>query len=527
MIRTRFAPSPTGYLHVGGLRTALYNYLYAKNNNGTFILRIEDTDQKRFVEGATQHLIDMMNWAGLEYDEGPGKEAKFGPYIQSERTETYRKYAQELLDKKAAYRCFCTQERLDEMRLNQEKQKKAPMYDRHCLYLTEEEIQKKLDEGAPFVIRQKVPSSEIVKFDDRIRGKVSFAGNTIDDQVLIKSDGFPTYHLANVVDDHLMEVTHVIRGEEWLPSTPKHILLYNAFGWQHPEFAHIPLLLNKDRSKLSKRQGDVSVEEYIKKGYSKEAIINFIAFLGWHPGGAEENEIFTLEDLSSQFTLEKVHKAGAIFDLEKLEWFNWQWNRKKYHEKLSSIAKEIDPKVSIANPKKGEFVYTFENKEKQSAFFIKKAETLLEICKDYIDEKYKSNEEILNKALVTVEEKILRNPKEINENISFYFEIGEYEKELLTHEKMNVNFEMAKTALEKSLEVLENLSDFDSEEKIQEALLKLVEKLGVKNGQILWPMRSALTGLQFSPGVFEIISVLGKEETLKRIKKGLSKLENQ
>lgn len=527
MVRTRFAPSPTGYLHIGGLRTALYNYLYAKKTNGTFILRIEDTDQKRFVEGAREHLIKMMKWAGLNFEEGPEVGGDFGPYIQSERNELYKKYAQELLEKKAAYRCFCTQERLDKMRAQQEKQKKAPMYDRHCLYLSEEEIQKKLDEGIPFVIRQKIPSGEVIKFDDHIRGKVSFAAKTLDDQILLKSDGFPTYHLANVVDDHLMEITHVIRGEEWLPSTPKHILLYQAFGWKHPEFAHIPLLLNKDRTKLSKRQGDVSVEEYIKKGYSKEAIINFIAFLGWHPGGAEENEIFTLEELGKQFSLEKVHKAGAIFDIEKLEWFNWQWNRKKYHDKLKKIAQEIDANVTIENPKKGEFIYKFDNKSKQQDFFNKRAELLLELCQKYLDDTFKNNKEILHKALITVEEKILKNPKDINDYLGFYFKQEEYDKELLTHEKMKVDFEIAKKSLENALETLKKLENFDSEEEIQQTLITLVQKMRIKNGQLLWPIRSALTGLQFSPGVFEIIWVLGKEETLNRIKKALSKLENQ
>ncbi len=477
MVRTRFAPSPTGYLHIGGLRTALYNYLYAKKNNGTFILRIEDTDQKRFVEGATEHLIKMIKWAGLEYAEGPDKDGQFGPYIQSERTEIYQKYAQELLDKKAAYRCFCTQTRLDEMRSRQEKQKKAPMYDRHCLYLSEEEIQKKLDEGVPFVIRQKIPSAEIVKFDDHIRGKVSFAAKTLDDQILLKSDGFPTYHLANVVDDHLMKITHVIRGEEWLPSTPKHILLYKAFGWEPPEFAHIPLLLNKDRTKLSKRQGDVSVEDYIKKEYLKEAIINFIALLGWHPGSAEENEIFTLEELSSKFSLEKVHKAGAIFDIEKLEWFNWQWHRKNHHENLKKIALEIDPNVSIENPKKGEFAYIFKDRSKQKEFLNRRAKLLFKLCEKYLDEKYKSDKEFLNKTLLTVEEKILKNPKDINGYIKFYFEPEEYKKDLLTHEKMKVDFDMAKKALKNSLTSLENLEKFESEDEIQRALLELVQKM--------------------------------------------------
>jgi len=492
MVRTRFAPSPTGYLHVGGLRTALYCYLFAKHNKGKFLLRIEDTDQERYVEGALENLIKTLDWIGITYDEGPkidGSETgDFGPYVQSKRTDIYKKYANELIEKGHAYRCFCTKERLEEMRTKQAEKKEAPMYDRKCLDLPESEIQEKLKEGIPFVVRQKMPY-ELLKFKDLIRGNVQFDGKTIDDQVLVKSDGFPTYHLANVVDDHLMEITHVIRGEEWLPSTPKHIALYKAFGWTSPEFAHLPLLLNADRSKLSKRQGDVAVEDYIKKGYLREAIINFAAFLGWNPGKGEEKEIFSLKELEDVFSLENVHKAGAIFNLEKLDWFNWRWR------------KELLP----------------ENEEE-------KLEILYDTCKDCISDKYKQDKKFLYRIIKTVEEKILKDPKETEANIKFYFELPEYDISLLTHEKMKVDLSQAKISLQECLKDLEKLDKWE-ESSIQETLLNTVTRLGLKNGQILWPLRSALTGLQFSPGAFEVAYVLGKDETLKRISTALNKLK--
>lgn len=494
MVRTRFAPSPTGYLHVGGLRTALYCYLFARKNRGTFVLRIEDTDQERFVPGAMENLISTLHWVGLTYDEGP--------YIQSKRTEIYLENAKKLIDSGHAYRCFCTKERLDTMRAEQTKQKLAPMYDRKCLELSQAEIKTNLEAKTPFVIRQKMPY-ESIEFTDLVRGKVQFEGKNIDDQVLVKSDGFPTYHLANVVDDHYMEITHVIRGEEWLPSTPKHIALYEAFGWNHPEFAHLPLLLNADRTKLSKRQGDVAVEDYIKKGYSKEAIINFVAFLGWNPGGGEEKEIYTLEELVEAFSLEKVHKAGAVFNLEKLDWFNWRWRKEKYLKELDQIAKELDPS---------------ENEEK---FLLKRGEKLYEIAKSHLSESH-SQEQFL-KPLVTVEEKVLKEPQEIQSHINFYFQLPEYDKELLTHQKMGVDLNWAKISLTETLKDLEQLEDW-SISSLKETLAETVNRLGVKNGQVFWPLRSALSGLSFSPGVFELCWALGKKETLNRINLALQKL---
>lgn len=519
MVRTRFAPSPTGYLHIGGLRTALYNYLFAKKQQGTFVLRIEDTDQKRFIEGATEHLIETLKKVGLDYDEGTDKEGSCGPYIQSQRTEIYRKYCQELVDKHAAYHCFCTPERLEEMRTIQAQQKKAPMYDRACLNLTPEQIDQKKTEGIPFVIRQLIPHNEKISFNDLIRGDVNFDTATIDDQVLMKSDNFPTYHLANVIDDHLMEITHVIRGEEWLPSTPKHLLLYRAFGWAPPNFAHIPLLLNKDKSKLSKRQGDVSVESYLEKGYSPEAILNFIALLGWHPGDGAEEEIFTLEDLIEKFSLERVHKAGAIFDLEKLNWFNFHWAKTKHFDLLEDLAEQLDPAFQMETNQKGEKVFKFTDQSKANEFSLKRGELLLQKCEKNIPSPFLQKRNLLLKALVTVEEKVLKNPMDVTDQISFYFDQKPLNKDMIFNPKMKVTEEVGKQALSESLSALTILpaEKLDSTDIICRELIGLAEKLGLKNGQLLWPLRVALTHEQFSPGVFELIWALGKEESIKRI----------
>ncbi|MFH1533905.1 MAG: glutamate--tRNA ligase [Nitrospirota bacterium] len=485
MIKTRFAPSPTGYLHVGGLRTALYCYLFARKNKGKYLLRIEDTDQERYVEDAEESLIKTLEWVGLHHDEGP--------FRQSERTEIYKEHAQKLIDSGHAYRCFCSKERLDEMREKQMQRKQATMYDRKCADLPESEVKAKMEAGESFVIRQKMPYTTI-KFKDLVRGNVQFDGKTVDDSVLMKSDGFPTYHLANVVDDHLMEITHVIRGEEWLPSTPKHIALYNAFGWEIPEFAHLPLLLNQDKTKLSKRQGDVAVEDYIKKGYSKEAITNFVAFLGWNPGGGEEKEIYTLKELEEVFSLEKVHKAGAVFNIEKLDWFNWRWEKENFAKETANMTPE------------------------------QKAEKLLKKCEQYLSPDQKKDKEKLLKAVLIVEEKILKDPKETATNIDFYFNLPEYNKELLTHEKMMVDFNQALLALEKAQEDLQKLDNW-TKESLKQTLLETVQALGAKNGQVFWPLRSALTGVQFSPGVFESAWILGKEETLNRIETAINKLK--
>lgn len=322
-VRVRFAPSPTGYLHVGGLRTALYNYLFARHHRGVFILRIEDTDQMRFVEGAMENLLSTLAWVGIDHDEGPGREGECGPYIQSQRLDLYRSHASLLLAADKAYPCFCTPEVLEAMRQAQIAAKQPPMYDRRCRNLSADDVQQRVDAGEPHVLRMKIPLFGEMQFHDVIRGDITINMRVLDDQVLVKSDGFPTYHLANVVDDHHMRISHIIRGEEWLPSTPKHILLYQAFGWEPPLFAHLPLLLNPDRSKLSKRQGDVAVEDYKAKGYEPDALVNFVALLGWNT--SDEQEIFSREELIEKFSLERVGKAGAVFDVEKLNWMNGQY----------------------------------------------------------------------------------------------------------------------------------------------------------------------------------------------------------
>ncbi|MCK5742570.1 MAG: glutamate--tRNA ligase, partial [Chlorobi bacterium] len=342
-VRVRFAPSPTGFLHVGGLRTALYNYLFAKHHKGTCVLRIEDTDRTRFVENATENLIDALKWAGIEFDESLVEGGDYGPYVQSERFDLYREHAEILIKNGAAYYAFDTPDELTAMRERRKKEGGAFQYDRDTMRnqmtLGDEECKRLLDAGEAHVIRLKIPHDKSIDFSDMIRGNVSMPGKDVDDQILIKSDGFPTYHLANVVDDHLMKISHVIRGEEWLPSTPKHVLLYDAFGWDRPEFAHLPLLLNQDKSKLSKRTGSVGVEEFRTDGYFKDAFVNFVALLGWNP--TADREIYDIEELIELFNIEKVNKAGAVFDRKKLEWMNFEYLKKMDTQELVNLLKPI------------------------------------------------------------------------------------------------------------------------------------------------------------------------------------------
>lgn len=498
-VRVRFAPSPTGYLHIGGLRTALYNYLFAQKNKGVFALRIEDTDRTRYVEGAVESLIKSLEWADLNWSEGPklnsetGTESssypgvkeigEFGPYIQSERLEIYKKFAEQLVAEGKAYYCFCEPKRLEEMREQQVKDKKAPMYDRYCLHnLSVEQINEKLKENCPATIRLKVPKDETIVFEDIVRGKVSFSTNTIDDQVLLKSDGFPTYHLANVVDDHLMNITQVIRGEEWLPSTPKHILLYRAFGWEEPQFAHIPLLLNPDKTKLSKRQGDVAVEDYVKKGYLKEAIINFVAMLGWNPGEGSTQEIFSMEQLIEKFELSKVHKAGAVFDIKKLDWINSQYIKKLSDEEL------LENAMPFLEQK--EFFVNASGERKTNAYLQK---------------------------VLTIEKERLAKFSEAGEENRFFFEDVACQKEMLAW-KTNTD-EQTIESLEKAKEILSSIEGNNWE--LKEIENKLLEAAGEKRGDLLWPLRVALTAASKSPSPFEVAWVLGKEESLKRIRKAL------
>ena len=473
-VRVRFAPSPTGYLHVGGLRTALYNYLFARHNKGKMILRIEDTDRTRFVEGATENLIKYLEWAGIQFDEGPHKGGEFGPYVQSERFDLYKKYAMELISRGQAYYAFDSTEELEAMRKRIQDAGGFYKYDRLAMRnqftLGERETQKLIERGEPYVIRLKVPYDQNVEFQDVIRGLVSVKGEEIDDQVLLKSDGFPTYHLANVVDDHLMKITHVIRGEEWLPSTPKHVLLYQAFGWECPVFAHLPLLLNKDKSKLSKRQGDVAVEDYVSKGYFKDALVNFIALLGWNP--TSDREIYSMEELIELFNLEKVNKAGAVFDLDKLNWMNAQYLRMK---SLDELADHVIPYLESIN-------FNYKSRE-----YLKK---VIELFKERLE-----------------------NLFDIPETISYMFSrpITFDEAFISKHWKENTT-ELVKEYVEE----LRKLSEWNSQ-ILHDFTVKWIESKGLKLKEIVHPLRIAVTGKSGGAGLFETISLLDKQEVIERI----------
>jgi glutamyl-tRNA synthetase len=480
--RVRFAPSPTGYLHVGGLRTALYNYLFAKNNNGTFVLRIEDTDRNRYVEGAVENLLSALNWAGLQYDEGPEIGGDYGPYMQSERLDIYKKYADELINTGKAYYCFCTPERLKALREEQEKQKlPQAKYDKHCAHLSNEEIQKNLSSGIPKVIRLNVESDNTIQFDDIIRGHVEFESNNVDDQVLIKSDGYPTYHLANVVDDHLMKITHVIRGEEWLSSTPKHVLLYDAFNWERPVFAHLPLLLNPDRSKLSKRQGDVAVEDYRDKGYLKEALINFVALLGWNAG--DDKEFYYLDELINNFSLERVNKSGAVFDLQKLNWLNAEHLRKKTDSELLEMLKtEIQKSKFKDQNYSDKFLLLIINSMKERVSFIK----------EFID------------------------------TCTYFYEAPtEYEQKAIEKNwKTDTPNQLLK--LKEEFAALSN----PTKEDFENSLTKISEQLNVGKGKLIHPLRLALSGQSTGPGMFDLLFILGKDEVITRIDTAVNRISS-
>ena len=476
-IRVRFAPSPTGYLHIGGLRTALYNYIFAKHLGGKFILRIEDTDQSRKVEGAAENLIETLKWSGIEYDEGPDRDGGRGPYVQSQRLELYRKYAQELINKDKAYHCFCTSERLQEVRQKQLAAKLSPSYDRHCRNISREEAERRVAAGEQHVVRMKIPLEGELSFDDAIRGKVTISHIMIDDQVIIKSDGFPTYHLAVVVDDHLMGITHVIRGEEWLSSVPKHILLYQYFGWEVPILAHLPLLLNPDKSKLSKRQGDVAVEDYRAKGYLKEAIVNFIAFLGWNPG--DEREIFFMEQLVKEFTLDRVGKSGAIFNIEKLNWLNQQHIKLKSNEELARLITPSMQPVQLAN---------FSN--------------------DY-----------LLKVIGLLKERLIF-PQDFVEMSMYFFHDPESfdEAGLMKYWEKETNGQIKLLA-----DRLESLLEF-FQSSVETALRFLAEELQIKPTKLIHPARLALSGRSIGPGLFEMIELLGKETSVRRLRRATEKI---
>ena len=480
--RVRFAPSPTGYLHVGGLRTALYNYLFAKHNKGKFILRIEDTDRNRYVESAVDNLIKALKWAGLQYDEGPDIGGIFEPYIQSQRLEIYKKHTDELIAKGEAYYCFCTPERLKNLKEEQEK-KKLPQtkYDKHCLNLSTSEIENNLSNKIPYVVRLNVLPDQKIIFCDAIRNRVEFDSNNVDDQVLIKSDGYPTYHLANVVDDHLMKITHVIRGEEWISSTPKHVLLYDAFGWERPTFAHLPLLLNPDRSKLSKRQGDVAVEEYRDKGYLKEALINFVALLGWNAG--DDREFYYLNELVEAFSLERVNKSGAVFDIVKLNSLNAEHLRKKPNEEILEMlrARIQETEFKIQNYS-DEFLLMIIEAMKERVSFVH----------EFID------------------------------NCKYFYEAPkEYEKKAI-EKNWKPETPMQLRKLRDAFSRLEN----PTKEDYEHALAKVSEELVIVKGKLIHPLRFAVSGQSTGPGVFDLLFILGKEEVIKRIDAAFENIKN-
>jgi glutamyl-tRNA synthetase len=472
-VRVRFAPSPTGYLHVGGLRTALYNYLFAKHHGGKCILRIEDTDRTRLVENATEMLIDSLSWAGINFDEGPVQGGDCGPYIQSQRFDLYREYCNKLIDSGAAYYAFDNAEEIDAMRDRLQKAGLNPKYDRTTMKnhytLGEEETKKLLAENVPHVVRLKVPMEEDIRFTDIIRGDVSINGREVDDQVLLKSDGFPTYHLANVIDDYSMKITHVIRGEEWLTSTPKHVLLYDAFGWERPQFAHLPLLLNKDKSKLSKRQGDVAVEDYRAKGYFKDTIVNFVALLGWNP--TADREIYTLDELISSFSLEKVNKGGAVFDIQKLEWMNAQYLKALDPDYL---AQEFMPMLEEAG------INGISNE------YAAKCITLFKERLHFLSE------------LIPNARFLFENPTE--------FEEAYLEK----HWKENTM-----DIVMPLVNILKNEEDY-SHQNLHDKTKEYVESAGLKLKDVIHPLRLMITGRSVGAGMFETMEIVGREKCIQR-----------
>ena len=479
-VRTRFAPSPTGYMHIGNLRTALYTYLIAKKEGGKFILRIEDTDQERYVEGATDIIYRTLKTVGLNWDEGPDIGGPVGPYIQSERMGIFKQYAVELVEKGAAYYCFCDKDRLAELKAVQEASGVSPMYDRHCRNLSKEEVEAKLAEGIPYVIRQKIPLEGTTTFHDELFGDITVENSTLDDQILLKADGMPTYNFANVVDDHLMGITHVVRGNEYLASAPKYNLLYEAFGWDIPKYIHVSPIMKDKHSKLSKRNGDASFEDLVAKGYLSEAIINYIALLGWAPKG--EREIYSLEELKQEFDIEGLSKSPSIFDPLKLRAINGEYIRMLTPEKF------------------------------------------LEHATPYIRESVKREDVDLSKISA-----LLQNRTEvftdIPEQVDFIDEMPDYDLALYENKKMKTNCDTALDALERSLLVMEAIEDWRFD-VLHDELFKLIADMGVKNGYILWPVRVAISGKQFTPGgAFEIAEIIGKDETVSRMKRSIEMLK--
>ena len=480
-IRTRFAPSPTGRMHVGNLRTALYTYLIAKHEGGDFILRIEDTDQERHVEGAEGIIYRTLEKTGLIHDEGPDKDGGYGPYVQSERQKAgiYMEYAKKLVEKGEAYYCFCTQERLNSLKktVNGEE---IMVYDKHCLHLTKEEVEANLKAGKPFVIRQNNPKEGTTTFHDEIYGDITVDNAELDDMVLIKSDGYPTYNFANVVDDHLMKITHVVRGNEYLSSSPKYNRLYDAFGWKVPVYVHCPTITNEEHKKLSKRSGHSSFEDLLEQGFLTEAIVNFVALLGWSP--TDNQEFFTLEELVKAFDYHNMSKSPAVFDMTKLRWMNGEYIKKMDDGKFFELAK---PYLEAAIKKPLDL--------KKIAGMVKtRIETLCDIA----------------------------------DQVDFFEEMPEYSADMYIHKKMKTTKENSLETLKEVLPILEEQDDF-SNDALFEALSKYVADKGVKTGFVMWPIRTAVSGKQMTPaGATEIMEIIGKDETIRRVKAAIEKLEN-
>lgn len=483
-IRTRFAPSPTGRMHVGNLRTALYAYLIARHEDGDFILRIEDTDQERELSGAVDIIFRTLESTGLKHDEGPDRDGGVGPYVQSERQAQgiYLKYAKELIERGEAYYCFCDQARLDSLRTHiseSDADKEIVQYDKHCLHLTKEEIEANLAAGKPYVIRQNNPREGTTSFEDEIYGLITVDNAELDDMVLIKSDGFPTYNFANVVDDHLMGITHVVRGNEYLSSSPKYNRLYEAFGWEVPKYIHCPLITNEEHQKLSKRSGHASYEDLIAQGFLTETVVNFVALLGWSP--EDNNEFFTLEELVKAFDYRKLSKSPAVFDMTKLRWMN------------------------------GEYIKKMED--------VRFKELVMPYVREVI-----TRELDFDKILPLVKTRIEVLP-DVKEHIDFFEALPDYDVQLYVHKKMKTNLENSLEILKEEYAILKEHDDW-SFDGLHEVLMSYIQKKEIKNGTGLWPVRTAVSGKQMTPGgAFELLEILGREESLKRMETGIAKLE--
>ena len=481
-IRTRFAPSPTGRMHVGNLRSALYEFLIAKHADGDFMLRIEDTDQERFVEGAVDIIYDTLAKAGITHDEGPDKDGGYGPYVQSERMKTgiYMKYARELIEKGEAYYCFCDKERLSTLKTEVVEGKEIMIYDKHCLHLGKEEVEKNLAEGKPFVIRQNIPMEGTTTFHDELYGDITVENAELDDMILIKSDGYPTYNFANVVDDHTMNITHVVRGNEYLSSSPKYQRLYDAFGWKSPVYIHLPLITDENHKKLSKRSGHSSFEDLLEQGFLPEAVVNYIALLGWSP--EDNREIFSLDELIKEFDYHRINKSPSVFDYMKLKWMNGEY--------IKAMADE--------------------------AFYTMAEPYLKSVIKKDLD---------LHKIAAMVKTRIEVFP-DICDLIDFFETLPEYDPEMYTHKKMKTNKETSLAVLQELCPVFEQQEDY-SNDALYQLLTTFAAEHEYKNGYVLWPVRTAVSGKQMTPaGATEIMEILGKEESINRIRKGIELLQN-